>query len=66
MYHGKTIEFRQHAAVTKTAETLPWIEFVILLVKYAHSNSAECIRKVCTRAANDEGLSLQHLLALIS
>jgi len=62
---AKTIEFRQHAAVTRTAETLPWIDFVTALVKYAHENSVEEIRQVCTRAEEDPKLTLEIFLMLL-
>lgn len=64
-HRSKTIEFRQHAAVTTVAETLPWIDFVVALVEYAHASSAELIRKACMRAANDPELSVGNLLALL-
>ena len=66
LHSHKTIEFRQHAAVSTAAETLPWVAFVTSLVRYAHASSAEQIRKNCARVADDGGISLRHLLALIA
>jgi hypothetical protein len=62
---AKTIEFRQHAAATTPAETLPWIDFATAFVRYAHASSADDIRRVCTDAANDPTLSLMELLVLL-
>jgi hypothetical protein len=62
---AKTIEFRQHAAVTTPAETLPWIDFATALVRYAHTGSAEDVRDVCTHAINAPDLSLMDLLVLL-
>jgi hypothetical protein len=62
---AKTIEFRQHAAVTTPAETLPWIDFATALVRYAHTSSAEDVHDVCTHAINTPELSLMDLLVLL-
>jgi len=62
---AKTIEFRQHAAATTRAETLPWIDFTTSIVRYAHASSADDILRVCTAAANDPTLSLMELLVLL-
>jgi hypothetical protein len=61
----KTIEFRQHSPVTTAAETLPWINFVSSLVRYAHENSAEKVLEVCSRAAEDPTLTLEDLLTIL-
>jgi hypothetical protein len=62
---AKTIEFRQHAAVTTPAETLPWIDFAGALVRYAHTSSAEDVHAACTHAINAPDLSLMDLLVLL-
>ena len=62
----KNFEFRQHAAVTNAADTVPWIEFVVALVRYAHGSRAEVIREVCTRVATDPELTLEDLLILLT
>jgi hypothetical protein len=59
---ASTIEFRQHAAVVTPAETLPWIDFVTALVKFADTSSADQIRDFCMHAANTPTLSLMELL----
>jgi hypothetical protein len=61
----KTIEFRQHGPVTTAAETLPWINFVSSLVRYAHENSAEKVLEVCTRAAEDPTVTLEDFITLL-
>lgn len=62
---AKTIEFRQHAAVTTPAETLPWIDFASAFVNYAHTSSAEDVHAACTHAINTPELSLMDLLVLL-
>ena len=59
---AKTIEFRQHAAVTSAAETLPWIDFVTSLVAAAHESSAERVLRFCARAAENPDLTIEGLL----
>jgi hypothetical protein len=62
---AKTIEFRQHAAVTTPAETLPWMDFATAFVRYAHTGSADEVRDACTHAINTPELSLMDLLVLL-
>jgi hypothetical protein len=62
---AKTIEFRQHAAVVTPAETLPWIDFVTALVKFADTSSADAIHNFCIHAAVTPTLSLMELLVLL-
>ena len=62
---AKTIEFRQHAAVTTAAETLPWIDFATAFVNYAHTSSTEDVRDACMNAINAPDLSLIDLLVLL-
>jgi len=60
-----TIEFRQHAAVTNPKDALAWIDFLQTLVKYAHSQSAECIRSTCESVASDPGFDLAAMFRLL-
>jgi hypothetical protein len=60
-----TIEFRQHAAITDPKEALAWVDFLQILVKYAHSNSAEGIRSACEFVGSNPHFGLADLLELL-
>ncbi|MCJ1230335.1 hypothetical protein MMC12_007008 [Toensbergia leucococca] len=68
-FHGlskRTIEFRQHASSMDVDIVLPWLKFVVGLVRFCHVVPASLFSKfLCTHAESDEELDLLELLEVI-
>lgn len=60
-----TIEFRQHAGVATPEEALPWVDFVLTLVQYAHKQNAESINSMCEKAAIEPNITLKDMFDLL-